>query len=91
LLKGNVLANKYRLLAARDFLNILKNRKLTLKAAEHENDPEWKLDELVEHLKDEVREFQDEDDFGGQMAELADIANMIDIIAMKLLDPWGRL
>ena len=91
MLKGSVLSNKYRLIAARDFLLILKNRKLNIKEPVHINDPEWDFTLTVKHLTDEVREFMEAQDFHKRMEELADISNMVDIVAMEVLERWRRL
>ena len=87
MLKGSVLEpeNKRKLMAVRIYLMHLKNAKL---AARHEKNKShsWDKQAILDHLVDEIREFSEASGFVDQLLELADISNLVDILAMAILE-----
>jgi hypothetical protein len=91
-IEGSVIegGNKYRLFDARRLLGLMKDYKLKNYSPEHAVMKSWEIDNLVKQLDGEVQEFKDTTKFFSQLSELADISNMVDIIAVKLIDEMRR-
>ena len=75
--------NLGKLLNARSQLQCLKNYKLATRS-EKNKDEGWQILPLIEHLKDEVREFITAENYLDQVQELADVSNMVDILLMAI-------
>jgi len=92
MLAGSVISkeNKPRLAKAQRLLAEIKDYKLTKRRNKHENEGIWNFTAVVDHLDSELAELHEAVTLNqgnlNILDELADIANIADILTMMIID-----